>query len=142
MAGHAGLADLIGHVDRLVGLGNTLIVLSADHGGPETPEYMAGLGMETGRLTPQRVDEEPIIFAGADRPAQRISRITHPVDSAPTLSNHLGIKPPAGSVGVPLYEVWSGHTEETPPVVGEAALLAPPYPPAPEAGTGALRLTR
>jgi hypothetical protein len=228
------LADLIGYVNREVGLENTLIVLSADHGGPEAPEYMASLGMETGRLTPKRVDEEPIIqalkrrfgiaqglfiiyrhpyvyldreviadrgltlaeveralatelmkidgiaaavpssellkgdlpdtplirqirrnfhpkrsgdiyvvqepywflfshdavplaamhgspwrydtfvpilFAGADIPAQRISRLTHPADIAPTLSNYLGIKPPAGSVGVPLYEVLSNQTD-------------------------------
>lgn len=53
----------------------------------------------------------PIIFAGADIPAQRISRLTHPVHIAPTLSNYRGIKPSADSVGVPLYEVLSGHTE-------------------------------
>jgi predicted AlkP superfamily pyrophosphatase or phosphodiesterase len=222
------LADLFDYVDAKVGLEKTLIVLSADHGAPEAPEYMASLGMETGRLTPKRVDEEPIIqalkrrfgigmalikryrhpyvyldrkaikeqgldlaeieralaveltkiggmaiavpssglfkgdlpdtnlirqirrnfhprrsgdiylvqepywflfsrdsvylaavhgspwrydtfvpiiFAGADIAAQRIARPVHPVDIAPTLSNYLGIKPPAGSVGNPLYEV-------------------------------------
>lgn len=33
-----------------MGLENTLIVLSADHGAPEAPEYMARLGMEAGRF--------------------------------------------------------------------------------------------
>jgi arylsulfatase A-like enzyme len=226
------LADLFNYVDDKVGLENTLIVLSADHGAPEAPEYMASLGMETGRLTPKRVDTEPVIealkkrfgigkeliklyhhpyvylnyktireqgldegeveralaaelmklngvaaavpssellrgdlpdtplirqirrnfhpgrsgdiylvqepywflyssdavplaamhgspwrydtfvpviFAGADIPAQRISRLIHPVDIAPTLSNYFGIKPPAASVGEPLTEVLSGH---------------------------------
>ena len=51
----------------------------------------------------------PVIFAGADIPAQRISRLVHPVDIAPTLCNYLDIKPPAGSVGEPLVEVLRQH---------------------------------
>ncbi len=43
------LAQLFAFVDRKVGLKNTLIVLSADHGAPEAPEYMTSLGMEAGR---------------------------------------------------------------------------------------------
>ncbi len=44
------LADLFSHVDETIGLDKTLIVLSADHGAPEAPEYMAEHGMETGRF--------------------------------------------------------------------------------------------
>ncbi len=44
------LAQLFAFVDETVGLENTLIVLSADHGAPEAPEYMASLGLETGRF--------------------------------------------------------------------------------------------
>ena len=44
------LADLFSHVDKTIGLDKTLIVLSADHGAPEAPEYMAEHGMETGRF--------------------------------------------------------------------------------------------
>jgi hypothetical protein len=44
------LADLFAFVDEHVGLDNTLIVLSADHGAPEAPEHMAGIGMDTGRI--------------------------------------------------------------------------------------------
>jgi predicted AlkP superfamily pyrophosphatase or phosphodiesterase len=44
------LAELFRFVDEKVGLGNTLIVLSADHGAPEAPEYMAALGLSTGRF--------------------------------------------------------------------------------------------
>jgi hypothetical protein len=36
--------------DQKVGLDQTLIVLSADHGAPEAPAHMAGLGMSTGRF--------------------------------------------------------------------------------------------
>jgi len=43
------LADLFVHVDERVGLDKTLIVLSADHGGPEAPEYMQSKGMKVGR---------------------------------------------------------------------------------------------
>lgn len=44
------LAELFQYVDEKVGLDKTLIVLSADHGAPEAPEYMASLGMSTGRF--------------------------------------------------------------------------------------------
>ena len=47
----------------------------------------------------------PIIFAGMEVPTQRISRLVHPVDIAPTLSAYLGVKPPSGCVGTPLVEV-------------------------------------
>ena len=47
----------------------------------------------------------PIIFAGMDIPAQRITRVVHTVDIAPTLSLLVGAKPPTGSVGAPLNEV-------------------------------------
>ena len=40
------LAKLFAEVDRVVGLEHTLIVLSADHGQPEVPGYLHGLGME------------------------------------------------------------------------------------------------
>jgi len=39
------LADLLAHVDQRVGLDNTLIVLSADHGQPETPGYLQDMGI-------------------------------------------------------------------------------------------------
>ncbi len=43
------LEDLFAFIDDNIGLENTLIVLSADHGAPEAPEYMASLGLEVGR---------------------------------------------------------------------------------------------
>jgi len=44
------LADLFQFIDKKVGLEHTLIVLSGDHGAPEAPEYMADLGLSTGRF--------------------------------------------------------------------------------------------
>ena len=44
------LADLLRFVDDAVGLDETLIVLSADHGMADMPEYAAELGFETGRI--------------------------------------------------------------------------------------------
>jgi len=44
------LAELFQYVDEKIGLDKTLIVLSADHGAPEAPEYIAEHGMETGRF--------------------------------------------------------------------------------------------
>lgn len=53
------IADLLTHVDAVVGLENTLIVLSADHGAPEHPEFLATLGIEAGLFSFERVDTEP-----------------------------------------------------------------------------------
>jgi predicted AlkP superfamily pyrophosphatase or phosphodiesterase len=44
------LADLLAFVDEKVGLEHTLIVLSADHGMADMPEYMSELGYQVGRL--------------------------------------------------------------------------------------------
>jgi len=57
------LADLFGYVDKKIGLKNILIVLSADHGAPEAPEYMASLGMDVNRLTPSTYDATPAVEA-------------------------------------------------------------------------------
>ena len=56
------LAELFRFIDEQVGLEHTLIVLSADHGGPDTPGYLNQMGLknahyfETGTL-----DREPAI---------------------------------------------------------------------------------
>jgi len=55
------LADLFRYVEKKIGLKNTLIVLSADHGAPEAPEYMASLGMDVSRLTPSTYDATPAV---------------------------------------------------------------------------------
>jgi predicted AlkP superfamily pyrophosphatase or phosphodiesterase len=44
------LADLLKFIDKQVGLNNTLIVLSADHGMAEMPEYLSELGYSADRL--------------------------------------------------------------------------------------------
>jgi len=51
------LADLLSFINEKVGLQHTLIVLSADHGMADMPEYMAELGLETGRLSPSAIVE-------------------------------------------------------------------------------------
>ncbi len=43
------IAELLAAVDEAVGLENTLVVLSADHGGIEAPERLEELGWEVGR---------------------------------------------------------------------------------------------
>ncbi|MHC4744204.1 MAG: alkaline phosphatase family protein, partial [Planctomycetota bacterium] len=49
------LSDLFQFIDRQVGLDNTLIVLSADHGMADMPEYMTELGFQAARLYPDDV---------------------------------------------------------------------------------------
>jgi hypothetical protein len=49
------LADLFEFIDKTIGLDHTLIVLSADHGMAEMPEYMIELGYSAGRLYPDEI---------------------------------------------------------------------------------------
>jgi predicted AlkP superfamily pyrophosphatase or phosphodiesterase len=49
------LADLLKFIDKTVGLKHTLIVLSADHGMADMPEYMSELGYAAGRLDPDEI---------------------------------------------------------------------------------------
>jgi hypothetical protein len=57
------LADLFAHVDKLIGLKNTLIVLSADHGGPEAPGYLNALGIPARYVSPEKWDKDPAMSA-------------------------------------------------------------------------------
>jgi predicted AlkP superfamily pyrophosphatase or phosphodiesterase len=49
------LADLFKFIDENIGLEHTLIVLSADHGMADLPEYMSELGYAVGRLDPDEI---------------------------------------------------------------------------------------
>jgi predicted AlkP superfamily pyrophosphatase or phosphodiesterase len=53
------IADLLRHVEASVGLDKTLIVLSADHGAPEHPDYLAQYGIKAGLFDFETVNTEP-----------------------------------------------------------------------------------
>lgn len=53
------LAKLFLFVDEQVGLENTLIVLSADHGGPEAPPLLNQYGIEASYVDPESWDRQP-----------------------------------------------------------------------------------
>jgi len=55
------LAELFAFVDEKVGLDNTLIVLSADHGGPDTPGYLNELSIPAGYVDPDSWDKDAAI---------------------------------------------------------------------------------
>ncbi|HTM09223.1 MAG TPA: alkaline phosphatase family protein [Verrucomicrobiae bacterium] len=57
------MAALLSYVDKRIGLANTLIVLSADHGAPEAPGYLNTLGIGARFLRPEQWDQEPAIAA-------------------------------------------------------------------------------
>jgi len=57
------LADLFSYIDKTVGLDNTLIVLSADHGSPETPAHLHRFGIEADYVAADKWDREPSIAA-------------------------------------------------------------------------------
>jgi len=55
------LANLFAFIDQKIGLDNTLIVLSADHGSPEAPGYLESMGIPTGYVSPDSWDKQPTI---------------------------------------------------------------------------------
>lgn len=55
------IAELLSFVDEHVGLDNTLVVLSADHGSPDSPGYLNSLGIPAGYVSPQTWDSEAAI---------------------------------------------------------------------------------
>jgi predicted AlkP superfamily pyrophosphatase or phosphodiesterase len=55
------LAELFAFVDEHVGLDDTLIVLSADHGGPDTPGYLNSLNVPAGYVDPETWDRAAAI---------------------------------------------------------------------------------
>jgi predicted AlkP superfamily pyrophosphatase or phosphodiesterase len=58
------LADLFAYVDQKVGLANTLIVLSADHGQPDAPGYLNSLGIDRAHyFDTDTLDRTPAIEA-------------------------------------------------------------------------------
>jgi len=48
----------------------------------------------------------PIVFAGMELKPARVSRRVYTVDIAPTLAAFIGVKPPSGSVGQVLPEIF------------------------------------
>ncbi|MBL4574592.1 MAG: alkaline phosphatase family protein, partial [Opitutaceae bacterium] len=55
------LAELFAFIDEKVGLKNTLIVFSADHGTPEAPGYNKHFGLNSAYVNPQSWDRDPAI---------------------------------------------------------------------------------
>ena len=53
------IAKLLSFIDKKVGLDNTLIVFSADHGAAEAPAYLSKLGMKTKVVAPKTWDKSP-----------------------------------------------------------------------------------
>ena len=51
------LETLLAYVDGTIGLKNTLIVFSADHGMAEMPEYLTELGYEVGRIKNEEITD-------------------------------------------------------------------------------------
>jgi predicted AlkP superfamily pyrophosphatase or phosphodiesterase len=69
-----------------------------------------GLIVATTHGSPWRYDTfVPVIFAGAGLPTMKVSRPVTPYDIATTLANYLGVKPPSGAIGTPLWEVLSNR---------------------------------
>ena len=56
----------------------------------------------------------PIMIAGPGVPTRKVRRRVGPEDIAPTLATYLGIKPPSGSTGDILVEVFETQSSFTP----------------------------
>ena len=52
------MAEFLRFLDQWVGLDSTLIVLTSDHGFSNVPEYCAELGLDAGRVDPEKMVEE------------------------------------------------------------------------------------
>ena len=61
------LADVLSFVDEQVGLDQTLVVLSADHGGPEPPPQLQTYGLDAHYVDPDSWDKEAGIARLKDR---------------------------------------------------------------------------
>ena len=75
------LAELFAFVDENVGLENTLIVLSADHGGPDSPGYLNSLGIPAGYVDPGSWDRDAAITRIKERfriKGELIETYSHP----------------------------------------------------------------
>ena len=57
------LANLFQYIDEHIGLDETLIVLSSDHGGPEAPGYLSELGFEAEYIVPESFDKDQAMLA-------------------------------------------------------------------------------
>lgn len=55
------IAALLGYVDETVGLENTLIVFSSDHGGPEAPGSLQQYGFDVNYVEPDNWDKAPAL---------------------------------------------------------------------------------
>jgi predicted AlkP superfamily pyrophosphatase or phosphodiesterase len=55
------IAELLAFIDERVGLDNTLVVLSADHGSPDTPGYLNSLSIPAGYVDPGSWDSDAAI---------------------------------------------------------------------------------
>ena len=86
------LAKLFEFMDQRIGLANTLIVLSADHGGPDAPGYLNSLNIPAGYIEPESWDREAAIRRIKDRfkiDGQLIEKYAHPyVYLSSDLSRH------------------------------------------------------
>ena len=51
------IADLLDYIDRRVGLANTVIAMTGDHGVCPVPEYLASMGYDAGRIDPKLITE-------------------------------------------------------------------------------------
>lgn len=75
------LAALFAFIDETVGLKHTLIVLSADHGGPEAPGYLNSLGhdyayVDTEQLSPDKLN--PLLEKKLGRKGRLVEAYYHP----------------------------------------------------------------
>jgi predicted AlkP superfamily pyrophosphatase or phosphodiesterase len=57
------LAGLLAYIDKKVGLDQTMVVLSADHGGPEAPADMQQYGFEVDYVDPESWEKEAAFTA-------------------------------------------------------------------------------
>ena len=89
------MADLLQFIDREVGLEHTLITLSADHGGPDTPGYLNQQGIRNAfYFDTNALDRQPAINRLKEKfgtGEELITGYSHPVNLNRELIAELGL---------------------------------------------------
>jgi membrane-anchored protein YejM (alkaline phosphatase superfamily) len=109
------LAGLFGNIDRTIGLDDTLVVLTADHG----EEFGEHDGAFHGATLYEEVLRVPLLFAGRGIAPREAPESVSLLDVAPTLLELVGAAPLAGAEGRSLAAAIRGEPLAERPTLAE-----------------------
>jgi arylsulfatase A-like enzyme/Flp pilus assembly protein TadD len=112
----AELGKLIDAVEKMGGIGKTLIILTGDHG-----ESLGEHGeSEHGYFAYNSTIWVPLIIAGPEINPARVKEFVSHVDIFPTVCEALGLEKPPDLAGASLAPLLKGRARKSPPIYFEA----------------------